>query len=226
MGDSPSYSSPVAQHFPRNSRLLWYLALVEQERCNECETNDERREHLCGVPREADTAKCKSDDGERRPGNDDEVTAGNIVSGLLRDSRCSRTYSQSTRTSLARTDPSGVRTFKNIHTKTKAMPVSGRLMTEAVCEVDLSRTTALVTHRIASARKPSLPASHPVLGRHVSRRGHCILMDDIHLQLVGQHRRRTTMSVRGCPTLRQWHKVGRDDFREINDTTSANALHS
>ena len=200
MGDSPSYSSPVAQHLPRNSWLLWYLALVEQERCNECETNDERREHLCGVPREADTAKCKSDDGARRPGNDDEVTAGNIVSGPLRNLWGSGTHSQSTRTSLARTDPSGVRTFRNIHTRTKAMPVSGRLMTEvAECKFHLSRTAALITHRIASARKPSLPASHPVLGRHVSRRRQCILMDDIHIQLVGQHRRRTTMSVRGCP---------------------------
>ena len=61
----PADARAVANDLPWNSRFLGVFLLIQHEERDHHQTDDERCEHLCGGPGEADASECQTYDGKR-----------------------------------------------------------------------------------------------------------------------------------------------------------------
>lgn len=70
----------IVQDLPRNGRLFRNFRFIEDKCCDKSKPYDEGRKHLRRVPREANAAEGKPNDGKRYAGNNDGVATSTMRS--------------------------------------------------------------------------------------------------------------------------------------------------
>ena len=189
--DSPAKCCSVRQDLPRHCWLGRDVLLVHDEERNDDDTDYEWREDLSGYPREANTAECEADDGERRARDDDEVTTDDTQVSPESLKCWLATYNQSTRFSLATMEPSGVLTVKNSHTSVKATPVTGRFRS-IQCDVNHTAFNVRALHLQNSHRHVAFSASAPPCHATISMKR--ITRIECHSRSAGQRPRQRPTS--------------------------------